>query len=130
MAGNINTFVIDSSFILGFLLPDENNQLVVDFFNKYALKEIRFMAPLLLSFEVVNGLRNAYLSSRINQLTVFNLINDFLSYKIITKEVDLPEVFKISQDKNLSIYDATYLCLAKSENIPLLTLDEKLATAR
>src|SRR3989344_779638 len=116
MAGNINTFVIDSSFILGFLLPDENNQLVVDFFNKYALKEIRFMAPLLLSFEVVNGLRNAYLSSRINQLTVFNLINDFLSYKIITKEVDLPEVFKISQDKNLSIYDATYLCLAKSEN--------------
>lgn len=126
MAGETNIFVIDSSFVLGFLLPDENNQLVIDTFAKYSSQELKFIAPTLLPFEVVNGLKNAYLSNRITEETAFKLTKDFLSYNILLKEIDLSEVFKVSWDKNLSVYDAAYLHLTQIEHIPLLTLDVKL----
>ena len=43
--------------------------------------------------------------------------------------VDAIEVFSLATEKNLTIYDAGYLWLARKNSIPLLTLDAQLAKA-
>lgn len=123
---NIN-FVIDSSFILSHLLPDEHVQEVAEIFKNHAEGKITFYAPLILPFEVTNGLRYAAVSKRITKNTAKILVADFINIKIVYEMIDLEGVLALSFAKQYSIYDTSYVWLAKSMRIPLLTLDDKLA---
>ena len=59
-----NTFVIDASFVLAFLL-DENNVEVESIFKKQARGEINFIAPSILKYEVGNSLRTKLLRKKL-----------------------------------------------------------------
>jgi len=119
-------FIIDSSFILAHLLPDEKVNKVDSIFDKYAQGEISFYAPFILPFEVVNGLRYAVTSKRIVIKTAQTLIDDFLMIKIEFQEVNFKKTLKMSFKRNCSIYDASYIALSQQINLPFLTLDSKL----
>ena len=126
MAGN-NLFVVDSSYILSVLLPDEkrlpaaknNLKLITSEKNK-------IISSPLLEFEVGNGIRSALLRKRIKSNSPSILIKNFNLLPIKIEKIDNERVLSISITNNLSFYDATYLFLAKSRNAVLLTLDEKL----
>lgn len=126
MAENTNRFVLDSSFVLSFLLPDENHEKVKKVFKEYSDGELQFIAPIILPFEVVNGIKSAHLSKRINQATAIYLIEDFLELEISFYEVSFKEAFSISDSNSLSIYDAAYICLSRAESLDILTLDKKM----
>lgn len=119
-------YVIDSSFMLAHLLPDEKVSQVDKVFMKYAQGKVFFFAPYILPFEVINGLRSAAISKRIDKNTAQILIDDFLNVRITFKEVNFQTSLTISFQSNCSVYDASYLYLAENLNIPFLTLDEKL----
>lgn len=119
-------YILDASFMLAFLLPDEYIKEVEIIFQKYKVGEINFISPHLLPFEVVNGLKYALRSKRIDLKTATNLISDFLIYQFIFQRVEMEEVLKLSLDQNLTVYDASYLYLAKTLSAPLLTLDNDL----
>jgi len=126
MAGS-NLFVVDSSYILSVLLPDEkrlpaaknNLKLITSEKNK-------IISSPLLEFEVGNGIRSALLRKRIKSNSPSILIKNFNLLPIKIEKIDNERVLSISITNNLSFYDATYLFLAKSRNAVLLTLDEKL----
>ena len=126
MAGS-NLFVVDSSYILSVLLPDEkrlpaaknNLKLITSEKNK-------IISSPLLEFEVGNGVRSALLRKRIKSNSPSILIKNFNLLPIKIEKIDNERVLSISITNNLSFYDATYLFLAKSRNAVLLTLDEKL----
>jgi predicted nucleic acid-binding protein len=44
-------------------------------------------------------------------------------------KVDLPAAIVLAEQKNLSLYDASYLWLAQSRGVELVTLDARLAKA-
>lgn len=119
-------YIIDSSFMLAHLLPDEKINEVDKVFTRYAQGKVFFFAPYILPFEVINGLRSAAISKRIDKNTAQILIDDFLSVKIEFQKVNFKRTLAVSFQSNCSIYDASYIYLAESLNIPFLTLDEKL----
>src|SRR3990167_1117700 len=118
--------VLDASFILAFLLPDEDIAEVEETFKKFHQKEIQLLSSALLPFEVFNCLKTALLRKRIEFKLASGLGEKFLQLDIKLEEVDFTESFKLSQKANLSFYDASYVYLARSKGVPLLTLDVRM----
>lgn len=127
MAGNTNsTYVLDSSFILAYLFPDEKVGHVQLFFNRYKQQKIELIASPILPFEVLNGLKTGILQKRVDYKIALQLGKKFLKLPIKSGEINFIKIFKLSSLHNLSFYDASYLSLAQTNNFPLLTLDKKL----
>ena len=121
-----NTFVVDTSFVLAYLLPDEKVRNVEEIFSKFEENKINLVSPQLLVYETMNGLRSAVLQKRQTEKTAELLLDSFLNMGILFEKVDEKEVLRLAFKKSITTYDASYVWLAKSQNIGLLTLDEKL----
>jgi len=119
-------FVIDASFVLAFLLRDGNCQQTDIIFKKYRDNKLSLFAPGLLYYEVINGLRSACLSKRIDQKQSNELLTLFLSLDIKTPVVNWDETLLESFAKKVSCYDASYLVLAQNLDAKLLTFDKQL----
>lgn len=126
MAENSKYFIVDSSFILSYLLPDEHIDNVEKIFTQYETGEIDFLGIRILTFEVFNGLCNALRSKRISKKLVKDLGERFLKLNIKPQDVDYLSVSDLAIDKNLTFYDACYLYVSNKRRLQLLTLDEAL----
>lgn len=124
---NIKTFVIDASFILSYFLPDEDQAEVYQTFDNYQKGEINFLSSVILPIEFTNGIKFALTSKRLTEERAFILLEDFQNISIEYPPLDLEKVLKLAIKENLSVYDASYIWLAKEYNINLLTLDKNLA---
>ncbi len=120
-----NIFVIDTSFVLAFLL-DEGNIEVESIFEKQALGEIYFVAPSILKYEVGNCLRTKLLRKKIKKERAQKLYQLFLTIKIEEENPDFYYVLNLALEKNLTFYDASYLYLAQKNKVSLLTLNHLL----
>jgi len=118
-------FVIDASYLLAFLL-NENNYEVNKLMEKYQAKQINLISTFLFKFEVSNALKTAVLRKRINKLKARELLSAFLEFDIVEEKVDYLQVLKLALLKKISFYDASYLFLAKKYKITLLSLDHSL----
>lgn len=116
-------YIIDASFVLSFLLPDEKHQHVDQVFNQYKDGTVELLSVPLLPFEVVNGLKLAVLRKRIDTKYALNRMKEFFDYKISLRGVDFFEAFEMAKKHSLTIYDACYLYQAQNLKTQLLTLD-------
>jgi predicted nucleic acid-binding protein len=122
----MNTFVIDTSFVLAYLLPGEGRRAVEEMFSRFEENKINFISPYLLAFEIMNGLRLATMQKRQSINAAEHLLDSFLNMGIIFEKVNEKEVFRFAIRNGITAYDASYVWLAKSKKLELLTLDEKL----
>jgi len=111
---------------LAFLLRDGDYQQTDMIFKKYRDNELSLFAPELLYYEVINGLKSACLSKKIDQKQSNELLTLFLSLDIKTPVFNWGETLLKSFVKKVSCYDASYLVLAHNLNVKLLTFDKKL----
>lgn len=118
--------VVDASLVLDFLLPDEQSAYVIKTFKEYKKGEISFIAPIILPFEIANGLKYAVKAKRIKKNVALELLEIFFKLHIGLLQINLAKTLKVSLKEELSIYDASYITLSLQENLPLLTLDKKL----
>lgn len=118
--------VIDASFVLDFLLPDEQSAYVIKSFKEYKKGERNFIATIILPFEVANGLKYAVKAKRIKENIASELLQTFFKLDISLLQINLEKTLQVSLEKEISIYDASYLWLSNTRNAPLLTLDDKL----
>lgn len=126
MAENTNRiFVVDSSFVLAFLL-DEGNTDVESVFEREAKHEVKFISTSLLKYEVANSLRTKVLRKKFKKSKAFLLYENFSELDIKEEEVNYFEVLKSAISNNISFYDCSYLYLAKQLKAKLLTLDTAL----
>lgn len=129
MAENIKQYVIDASVVLAFLLPDELHR---DKARRLFLEDLegklKLIAPFLLYYETVNGLRTAILQKRISSQTGKQLLREFTKLKIpmLRRRDVLTEVLQLALDYNISAYDSVYISLAKDEKSQVVTTDKKL----
>lgn len=119
-------FVVDASFVLAFLLPDEESPEVEALFDKHTLGQASLVAPTILPFEVFNSLKMALKRHRLNKKNVSEIAEGFLDLKIEISFTDYEKTFSLAIEYDLSFYDASYVFLAKSLQLPLLTLDKQL----
>jgi predicted nucleic acid-binding protein len=110
--------VVDASYILSLLLPDENLSIL-------GVPEKMF-APSLLDYEIISALKSATMSKRISVELSTALFSEYQNLPIIKKTVDFEQVLSMALKYKLSTYDASYLVLASDLKLNLLTLDKQL----
>lgn len=126
MAANIKTFVVDASFVLSLLIPDESSSEADQIFHYYKSGAVALISTALLPFEVANGLKMAAIRNRVKLNYASKRLAEFIDYQIQIHEVDCAAVFELANKYNLTFYDASYLYLAKLNKFKLLSLDKKL----
>jgi len=124
-AENIKSIVVDASFILAFLLPDETF-FAESVFDQLEKSEIQFFSTPLLPFEVLNSIKIAIKRKRLKINLANRLVKKFFELKIELLPVNYQESFALAIKNDLTVYDAGYLWLAISKKIKLQTLDKQL----
>jgi predicted nucleic acid-binding protein len=121
--------VVDSSAVLAILLREQSASAVF----KAIEQGDALLAPALLPYEVMNGLRSAERLKRIDADTASKARTRMAafpwSYDVHGSESALRDVTRISVAHGLTAYDATYLELAARQGCPLVTLDAGLRKA-
>ena len=109
--------VIDASYVMSWLLPDERSP--------EPLREAK-IAPELLRYEVINSLRSAVKQRRVDPETSEGLLKEFGKWNVEYVKMPEIEVLRTALNNNISGYDACYVWLAKEKGAELLTFDKKL----
>jgi predicted nucleic acid-binding protein len=116
--------VVDASAIVALLFNELTREEIV-----HRLRDATLHAPSLIGLEVANACLKkirAAPAERPALLEAFSLL-DALSISLVT--VDLDAAVALAERTKLSLYDASYLWLARALGAELVTLDDKLARA-
>lgn len=118
--------VVDSSAIASVLLPEKHSLFV-----RQSLEKVENLHTLdLASYEVSNTIRKAVLRGGVKEedaMTVFRLFLDFLSsFKVHGWREVVEEAYWSSLKYGITVYNASFLALARRINSKFLTLDVKL----
>lgn len=131
MVGSIklnSVFVIDSSFLISTMFPDEKISTEhLEYLNGFKKGKVSFRSCDLLKYEIFNCLKSAVLQKRISIRQSEMIERGFGMMNIEYQNINFQKTFELSLKHNLSFYDASYLYLAKVNKCKLLTLDKKLA---
>ena len=121
--------VLDASIVLKWYLFDETyGQRALDLLHMFITKELAILSPSLLEYEVINGLIIAQKRGRIKEEKILTAIEGFFDLQIDLKDLShfYQRSLKYCRVYNRSLYDASYLALAGTEGISLITADEGL----
>lgn len=118
------TVVIDSSYVVAYLLSDESVPEVEDFFEK--MNKFTIYAPPLLRYEVTNALITCMRQKRLSEKEAHKAWKLFASHRITFLDIDFGTSIDIAVKNGITAYDASYIVLADDLKCPLLTLDNKL----
>lgn len=121
--------VFDASLTLAWVLKEKNYpNKVKQILDDMVGAKITPIAPTIWLYETINGLHSAILSSRINPKLSGSYLSTVLevSPQLIDLEQIVYETFQIATDLRISVYDASYIALAKSQKCDFITGDEKL----
>lgn len=125
---NLNSIVIDSSLAAKWYLSDEYDDIALKIKSDFEIKTISIVVPMLFFYEVSNILRTTSKQSRIDKDKCIKAYQDLLDLDLTTyfsKELYKDALVK-ALDLDITAYDAAYVVLAQSLQIPLYTADEKL----
>ena len=93
------------------------------------LEGAELVSPPLLSFELANVARNKTLRDPHNLDSIREGLLKVLTLEIESMEVDHLAVLELALETGLTAYDASYLHLARTLGLPLVTFDRRLQAA-
>jgi predicted nucleic acid-binding protein len=130
----MTAFVLDASVTAAWLLPDEASDHTRRLYARIRRDEVEPQAPNLWQWECANILANGVRRGRIPGSSVEGLWNvlEAVRHRVELHELAPPQhkaALAIALDAGLSAYDAGYMWLARSLNLPLLTFDQRLVQA-
>ena len=127
-------YVLDASVAAKWLLPPENESLVresLQTFRDFRSGNLSFLVPDLFWAEMGNIVWKAVRAQRMPVQAAEVAFSSLLGITIptISSMPLLSSSFEIALRFQRTLYDSVYLALAKSSGHPLLTADERLASA-
>jgi predicted nucleic acid-binding protein len=122
-------YCIDASFMLAFLLPDEQQSGATEIFEEYALHKNELITTSLLKYEVCNALQTAVRQKRLTRKIAEKLLTAFSELEIPEQDISPADLFECAMEYKLTCYDASYFILSKKTNAQLLSLDNQLLKA-
>jgi predicted nucleic acid-binding protein len=124
-------FILDGSVALAMLLPDEDSAGVDELGSRFAAATV--LVPAIWPLEVSNGLLSALRDRRISAAQFDERLDAVGMFPV---EVQPPpdhgtlmRIAALARGASLTMYDASYLDLAKERAMPLATLDRGLRKA-
>jgi predicted nucleic acid-binding protein len=133
-AQSASAFVLDASVTAAWLLPDEHSPAARHAYSKLRAATVQAHAPELWLWECGNIIANAHKHKRLSAddaLLTWSVL-DAVRTRVELASFEPAQTracLALALDQSLSIYDASYLWLALSHKLPLLTHDDKLAAA-
>ena len=120
--------VLDASVILKWLLTEEGSDHALLLRDAHVKGEERIVVPSLLFYEVANVLRyNEFPDEEL--LYIFEILKDLEFSLIHLSFSEFEEAMLYARSKKISVYDATYVILAKNLACELITADKHLVKA-
>jgi predicted nucleic acid-binding protein len=116
--------VVDASAVVAFLFNEVTQQKVAA-----RLRDASLHAPALLEFEVANACLKKMRASPREQRALLEAFSLLGALAITPEAVNLSEAIALGEQAKVSLYDASYLWLARALDAELVTLDDKLARA-
>jgi predicted nucleic acid-binding protein len=116
--------VADASVVVALLFNEVTRDAVVGW-----LRDSTLYAPVLLEFEVANACLKKIRVTPDEGPMLLEAFALLPQLSIELRQVDPGEAIRLAHRMKLSLYDASYLWLARAIGAELLTLDEKLARA-
>jgi predicted nucleic acid-binding protein len=125
---NFANIIVDTSVIVKWLLPDEEDITATQIKQAFTLKTLTISIPHLTYYEVGNVLKMAVKRERINKETADKLYQAFFTLKFVPYATKNLFTTALSQSMGLdiSIYDASYVALSEYLQVPFVTADQKL----
>ena len=118
--------VLDTSVIVKWFIEEKGSERALLWLEKYIKKEEIILVPSLFFYEIANVLRY---NKRLPTNEILNLIEELFHLNLKIEEVT-PELIMrgvvLARERNISIYDAIFVVLAKIYQLSFYTADEKL----
>lgn len=121
--------VLDASVVLKwYLVDEEEGQKALDLLFQHTSNELEIIAPSLLEYEVVNGLFIAQQRGRIKEEKLITAIEGFIDLEInlVNLSTFHSKLTHFCKVYHRSVYDASYLAIADTEGIMMITSDASL----
>lgn len=118
------TVVVDASAIAAILFREPKEDAV-----QLAIEGCNLVAPRLLRYEIVHVALKKQRASPAMSSVIAAALRRFKGLAVRETDVPVSDVFEVARGSGLSAYDASYLALARSMQISLVTLDAALARA-
>ena len=125
----MNQVVVDASVALKWYLDDkELGTKALNILTHYLSNNIDLIAPSLLEYEVMNGLKIAQKRGRIDKNTIQSAVEGFFNLEIKVFNIShfSNKALDIINSSDISLYDASYLALAENEKSSFVTADKVL----
>jgi predicted nucleic acid-binding protein len=126
-----NAFVLDNSIVMAWVFADENDPYALEVLA--AMQDHTAIVPPLWMWEITNVLLVAMRRGRTTETIALEFLSELERMKIIASpgrsQKELPALFQLARQNNLTAYDAEYLALAAEMNVPLATSDADLIQA-
>lgn len=121
-----NDVCVDASVWVRFLTKESTSRSVDSYFEKWLDEGTFFVAPSLLIFEIVSGLRKKCKSGLLPTTKAKKILEGFYEYPILLyqSEALLDLTFDIAEKLDMMFpYDASYVALAAWKKVPFYTAD-------
>jgi predicted nucleic acid-binding protein len=116
--------VVDASALAAVLFGEAESAVVAE-----DLVAARLLAPILLQLELANVCLVKIRKNPAARGGLLRAWDRFLRLEIAFVEVDADAALRLAEATGLSVYDASYLWLARDRGAELVTLDRRLAAA-
>ncbi|MBW1911440.1 MAG: type II toxin-antitoxin system VapC family toxin [Deltaproteobacteria bacterium] len=121
--------VIDASVVLKWYLKDEEwGQEAISILEQHVAGKVALLAPTILYYEVLNALLVAERMGRTAENVTEEAFYGFAELEInfLNPFIDYPDILSLARSFRRSVYDASYISLAKNKNIDFVTGDKRL----
>jgi predicted nucleic acid-binding protein len=126
----VDRLVIDASVVIASLLPDEPYRASsLNILKRFFSGSLELLSVPLLRFEITNALWKAVSRERVKLEDARAALREFEAFNLPERSVPSQEILTTAHTYGRSAYDAAYLALAQSEQIPLVTADKRLYNA-
>lgn len=125
----MRTVVLDASVVMKWFVKDEDDRLQALYLLKqFKSEKIEFIVPDLLFYEVANAIKAFIRAKRITFTTGSRYLQRLLDLNLLLVHSSelISQTLKLAHKLDISVYDASYVTLAKSQKLSLYTADRKL----
>ncbi len=123
----MDTVVIDASILIKWFVNEIKSDSAIKIRDQYIKGEVNLIAPNLILYEVLNALKYINLHNQNEVKEIFEIITNY-GIELVTLNKELAnKSIEIAMKSKLSLYDSTYVALAKTKEGKLVTADEKLS---
>ena len=118
--------VVDASVVVKWFVEEHGSEKAKLVMEDFAAQAVELRAPALLPFEVLNALRYHPGFSEERLLSVEAALERFAFHEHALRGEYARRAVQLSHSSDLAIYDASYLALARTLGVKLVTADQAL----